>query len=268
VVLRNQNATPEYAGYMANAFILPQGTNDNRVITAGSADLLGADGTKSRLFLVSTRPGMIYETGTAFTPTAQIDPMLPATVTYTLTYPDGRVVSTSAQGDQFGNFVGPVKWTLDIPGIYHYNVVADWQGYKGYMPGLPKDGGDFYVIEKDKPTGAAVLKLNLPEQSSFVATGVLTITGTSTASTISYAALTPGAVLDGGTIALNGGKFTYTFNPAALAANIPFYNIQNLASGQEVVQLTFFSTETGAGGVVYHSAVRVIIRGTTVLYVY
>jgi hypothetical protein len=100
-------------------------------------------------------------------------------------------------------------------------VSADWQGYKGYMPGLPKDGGNFYVIEKDKPAGAVNLKLNLPEQSSFAAAGTLTITGTSTASSVSYAALTPGAVLDGGTLTVTGGKFSYTFDPAALAAKSP-----------------------------------------------
>jgi len=40
-----------------NAFIMTAGTNDNRVITAGSEDLAGSGYTKSRLFLVSTRPG-------------------------------------------------------------------------------------------------------------------------------------------------------------------------------------------------------------------
>ncbi len=272
VVLRKQGASPAYAGYMSSGFILPPRTNDNRVITAGSEDLLGADGTKARLFLVSTRPGMIYSTGTAFVPVAQIDPILPANVTYTLIYPDGRTVTAQGQGDQFGNFAGKDKWLLDMPGIYHYNVAADWQGYKGYMPGLPKNGGEFYVIEKDKPAGAPVLKLNLPEQSSFSPSGILTITGSSTSSSISYAALTPGAVLAQGSVPVTGGKFTYTFDPAAIAKNIPIYDTVNLVTGKpeikDVVQLTFFSTETGPDSSVCHSAVRIIIRGTTVLYVY
>ena len=215
---------------------------------------------------------MIYETGTTFTPVAQIDPVLPAKITYTLTYPDGRTVVAQGLGDQFGNFAGKDRWTLDIPGIYHFNIVADWQGYKGYMPGLPKDGGEFYVIEKDKPANAPALKLNLPEQSSFSPSGTLTINGASTSKTISFAALTPGAVLDQGTIPVKGGKFSYTFNPAAIAQRIPLYDTVNLVTGKpeikDVVQLTFFSAETGSGGTVYHSAVRVILRGTTVLYVY
>jgi hypothetical protein len=78
--------------------------------------------------------------------------------------------------------------------------------------------------------------------------------------------------LDQGTLAVKGGKFGYTFDPAALAKKIPIYDTVNLVTGlpeiKDVVQLTFFSTETGPGGVLYHSAVRLIIRGTTVLYVY
>jgi hypothetical protein len=40
---------------------LPQGTNNNRIIAPGSEDLIGADGTQARLFLVGTRPGMAHE---------------------------------------------------------------------------------------------------------------------------------------------------------------------------------------------------------------
>ena len=90
VVLRKMGQAPQYAGYMASAFVLPRGSNDNRVIAAGSEDLLGSTGEKARFWLVGTRPGMLYETGAAFAPAVQIDPMLPVTVTFTLTYPDGR----------------------------------------------------------------------------------------------------------------------------------------------------------------------------------
>ena len=273
VVVKNSGQNPVYAGYMSNGFIQPKGTNNNRIIAAGSEDLLGSDGTKSRLFLVSTRPGMIYETGYAFAPAVQIDPILPAAITYTLTYPDGRKVTARGNGDAFGSFAGKDKWILDIPGIYHFTVIGEWQGYTGYMPGLPPEGGDFYVLEKDRPANAAALKLKLPEQSSFSPAGNLVINGvTSTNNYVSYAAIMPGAVLAQGAIPVDGGKFTYTFDPSAVARAIPLYDTYNLTSGKpdikDVVQLTFFSTEISPDGKTYHSCVRVIIRGTTVLYVY
>jgi hypothetical protein len=73
---------------------------------------------------------MVYEIGTAFAPAVQIDPILPATITYVLTYPDGRTVMARGEGDRFGSFVGKDKWILDIPGVYHFNLEAEWQGYK------------------------------------------------------------------------------------------------------------------------------------------
>ena len=44
VVLRQQGQAPLYAGYLSSAFLLPKGTNNNRVIAAGSEDLIGPTG--------------------------------------------------------------------------------------------------------------------------------------------------------------------------------------------------------------------------------
>lgn len=270
VVVKKKGEAPIYAGYMASAFILPKGTNNNRIIAPGAEDLIGSDGKKSRLFLVGTRPGMLYETGTTFVPVAQIDPMLPATVKFTITYPDGKQMVTEGTGDRFGTCVGKDRWVLDVPGIYKYYLEADWQSYKGYMPGLPREGGELYVIEKELPSDAAGLKLNLPDESSFPPDKGLTITGTSTAQTVDYAAVIPGAVVAQGTLAVNGGKFQYSFNPAAINSAIPTYDTVNLVNGRpeikDVVHLTFFSRETSPGGKTYHSFVRLIIRGNRVLY--
>ena len=95
------------------------------------------------------------------------------------------------------------------------------------------------------------------------------ITGTSTASTVYYAAVIPGAVVAQGSVAVSGGKFEYLFDPAAINQTTPTYDITNLITGRpeirDVVQLTFFSEEK-AGGTAYHSFVRLIIRGNTVIY--
>jgi hypothetical protein len=271
VVLRKKGEAPAYAGYISSCSILPAGAKNNRIITPGQEDLLGPDGTKARFFLVGTRPGMIYEMGTSFTPAVQIDPILSANITFKLVYPDGRQVAAQGTCDQFGTFAGKDKWLLDQPGVYRYFLEGDWQGHKGYMPGLPKEGGEFYVVEKELPAGTSGLKLNLPGESTFNPAKELVISGNSTARKIYYAAVTPGAVLDQGSVTVTSGKFEYRFNPEAINRKVPAYDITNLKTGQpeikDVVHLTFFSEEVTPSGSTYHTCVRLILRGNTVIYV-
>jgi hypothetical protein len=270
VVMRKAGQTPLYAGYMASAFILPKGSNNNRIVAAGTEDVPGADGSWSRFFLVGLRPGMTYEQGTAFAPAVQIDPMLPVNIRFQLTWPDGRTAVWEGQGDKTGTFVGANRPSLDLPGVYTYTLEGEWQGYKGYMPGLPKRGGYMYVVEKERPAGAPELKLNLAPQSYFVPDKGVTITGASTASFVHYAAVIPGAVIDQGVLPVRNGKFEYRFDPAAIHEATPTYDIISIRDGKpdikDVVHLTFFSGELGTGGQVGHSYARVILRGNQVLY--
>jgi hypothetical protein len=269
VVVQSQGQDAAYAGYISSAFILPKGSQNNRIITAGSENMTGSNGSQARLFLVGLRPGSAYEVGTPFAPAAQIDPILPATVKFTLTYPDGRVKTAEGKGDKFGSWSNAEKWTLDIPGIYRYWIEADWQGYKGYMPGLPKDGGEFYVYEKARPSGATGMTLNLPEQSTFSVASGLKITGKTTADVIHYAILTPGAVLTQGDLPVNNGTFTYTFEPSKMHELAPIYDIVNLVNGKpelgKIIHITLFSAEQAPGGETYHDLLRVILRGNTAI---
>jgi hypothetical protein len=174
-------------------------------------------------------------------------------------------------GDSFGSFVGKDKWPLDLPGVYTYTLEAEWNGYTGVMPGLQKTGGELYVIEKDRPANAKGLSFNLPAQSAFPANGVLTLKGASTAKTVRYAAVIPGAAILQGNLPVQNGRFEYTFDPAAVSKTTPTYDIFNLVNGKpeikDVVHLTFFSAETAPGGAVVHAFARLILRGNTVLYV-
>ena len=63
VVLRRPGQDPLYAGYIASAFMLPKGTNNNRVVAPGSEDLNGPLGEKARFYLVGLRPGTAFPVG-------------------------------------------------------------------------------------------------------------------------------------------------------------------------------------------------------------
>ena len=268
VVLRRAGQAPMYAGYIASAFLLPKGTNNNRIVAAGSEDLNGPLGDKARFFLVGLRPGTAYDIGSTFRPAMQIDPILPASVHFVLTYPDGRQVTCDGTGDKFGSFAGPTAWPLDVPGVYRYQVSARWSGYEGRMPGLPDSGGWFFVYSKTRPAGAAGLRIDGASQRTFSASTGVTITGTSGASSVRYTLITPGAVIDQGEIPVRAGRFTYTFDPVAAHAKVPLYDIVSVTTGKpqigRVIHLTFFAEEKVGGGSFFDVS-RVILRGTTAI---
>ncbi len=267
-----KNQTPLYASYIASAFILPKETNNNRVISPGSEDLIGADGRKFRFFLVSVRPGMVYEQNAVFVPAFQIDPILPVSIRFDIRYPDGTIKTAEGTADRFGSFAGTERWPLDQPGVYVYTVKTDWQGYPGCVPGLPAEGGYLFVKEKIAPAGASGLKLTLPNQQVFPVEKGLTIEGKSTAEIVFFAAVMPGAVVDQGRIPVERGSFKYHFDSEALNRRMPIYDIVNQRSGRKeigrVIHLTFFSCEKSPDLTPYHAFARVILRGNTAIYTF
>lgn len=270
VVLRNQGKAPAYAGYEATADILANRTNNNRIIAAGDEDLPSPDGIPSRFFLVPVRPGSTYPAGATFTAVLQIDPIVPCNVTFTLTAPDNTTNVATGQGDQYGYFAASKGWVLNQPGVWTYNVNATWNGYQGHVPGLPITGGWIYVIENGSAIGPG-MTLNMPAQQTFSPTSGLNVTGQTSASQVYYAVIIPGAVLEQGILPVANGSFTYYFNPQKMSSLIQTYDIINFVNGQpqigKIVHLTFFSEEKATNGTIYHSFDRVVLRGTTAVYV-
>lgn len=269
VVIRNKNQSAMYAGYQASGFILPRGTNNNRVIGPGDEDLPSPDGEPARFFLVSVRPGMVYYVGNSFGAVLQIDPVVPCDVIFTLTTPNGTNLVTTGKGDQYGYFVATNKWALDKPGVWAYTINATWNGHRGKVPGLPDSGGWIFVLENETLPSSG-MTLQMPEIQTFSPTAGLNITGHTTASKVYYATIIPGAVLEQGILSVSNETFQYSFNPQRMADKIQTYDIINLVNGKpeigRVVHLTFFSEEHGTSGS-YHSFVRVILRGTKAVYV-
>jgi hypothetical protein len=268
-VLRQKDKAPLYAGYMATAIILPRFTVNNRVIAPGAEEIEGPTGAKSRVFIaMNARPGMVYDAGTTFAPALQIDPMVPISITFTLAYPDGHKVLAQGVADATGSFAGKERWALDQPGVYRYTIDSNWNGFSGLVPGLPKDGGEFYVVEKERPAGAKGLTFDLPPLSKFDPVKGTKFVGTSTAKVVHYAVVIPGAVLMQGTLPVVGGKFEFAFDPAAINAIARTYEIKNIVTEKtelgDVVQITFFSEETLPS--VHHSFVRLVLRGNVVNY--
>ncbi|MBF0501590.1 MAG: hypothetical protein HQM09_15735 [Candidatus Riflebacteria bacterium] len=269
VVVRRSGRQPCYAGYMASAFILPGGSKNNRIIAPGSEELIGADGSKSRFFLASARPGTVYEQNAVFVPFVQVDPILPVHIRYVLRYPDGSEKITEGVCDKFGHFIGHERWPLEQAGVYVFKISADWNGHKGYVPGLPEEGGFLFVRESTAPNQSG-LKLALAEQQTFDVTAGLKIDGSSSADEVCFTAIMPGAIIDQGRIPVKNGSFTYHLDPAEVNRRIPIYDIENRGTRHKeigrIIHLTFFSFEKPTDIKPFHSFNRVVIRGTTALY--
>jgi len=268
VVVRRPGQEAMYSGYIASAFLLPRGSNNNRVIAPGAEDLNGPLGERARFYLVGLRPGTAFPVGSTFRPALQIDPLLPVSITFTLTYPDGRRQVAQGVGDRFGSFAGPAAWPLDVAGVYAYQIRATWNGHDGRMPGLPESGGEFFVYSTSRPAGAAGLRIDGASQRTFSAATGVTIAGTSSAPLVHYTLITPGAVIEQGDLEVRGGKFQYVFDPVAVHQKVPLYDITSISTGKpqigRVIHLTFFAEEK-SGGTPFFDVTRVILRGTTAI---
>jgi hypothetical protein len=268
VVVRQAGAAPAYAGYISSAFLLPRGSNNNRVIAPGSEDLVGSTGQRSKVFLVGPRPGMTYPVGTTFAAAFQIDPIVPVNITFKITYPDGHTAKTSGVSDAYGSFAGPDRFVLDTPGIYRYTVDANWNGNPAIMPGLPSEGGELYVLEALRPANVTGIQIATADGTTFDPVTGIHITGKSTADKVHFTAVMPGAVLDQGDLTVSNGQFDYYFSPTAMHSRAETYDIANRVTGKpelgDVVHVTLFSAETTAEGQVYHSFARVVFRGNQV----
>lgn len=270
VVLARGDQAPLYAGYQASAFIIPGGSNADRVVAPGSEDLLGPTGEKARFFLVGLRPGTCLEKGSVLTATAQIDPILPVKVKFSLAYPDGTRKSTEGMSDALGGFAGPDRFSLDQVGLYRYWIEGEWQGHSGSMPGLPRDGGYLFVFDGTAAADPAALSSGLPSWSSFPAEAGFTVKGKTSCDKVYYAALMPGAVLAQGELPVVDGAWQYVFDPVALNKAAPIYDLTNPYSGKRdesrLVHVSFFGTKKDAEGRTRGYVDRIVVRGREVVH--
>jgi hypothetical protein len=271
VVVRKNGETPQYSGYISTAFIIPKGQKNNRVIEAGSEEITGPDGKKDRFFLVGLRPGSTYPVGAGIVASVQIDPILPVNMKVTLVYPNGKVKKVTGIGDKYGYFAGNERWILDTPGVYYYKVEGEWKGHKGYMPGLPKEGGQIYVFNPEDTGIDSNLKLDVGGLKYFPVNKGFTVKGSSTANEIYYSILMPGAVIEQGKIRVKKGKFEYNFIPAEINKKIPIYDIKNIKKDKDdigrIVHMSFFSKEKSNDGKYNYELKKIILRGTKIISV-
>jgi hypothetical protein len=292
-VVRFENGTPSYAGYLATASLLPKGTKNNRIVAKGSEDITGSTGEKNRFFLVGYRPGMGVEQGSTWRPAIQVDPQVPATIHVELMDPSGAVVKSWTGPSAGGTYSNADGFLLSQPGVYKYLLTGTWvddiagsatlgQPFTSTMPGLLGNIGEFYVFTKDckedgsvpapcRPAGATGLTFDVPPNLSPTEPRTIIGHSSSRGGKVRYAIIMPGAVLaQGDTDVDASGTFTLTISPTALHAAAPIYDIASVTDHRpelpgRVLHISFLSEETAADGTRYQDFKRIVVRGSTVV---
>jgi hypothetical protein len=183
------------------------------------------------------RPGSVLEVGDAFSFSGHVAPPLDSRVTVTVTSPSDAVRTIDGHADKVGWFYDPsADFAVDEPGVWTVGVrvVHD----RVYQPGglvpishntgtvLGADEGRyaFYVVEHGAPrlsiTSPSPGFLTWPNGLEAVEIEGTVPAGLSTP-VVSYTIAMPGFILEQGTVAPDGGRFTVAYDPVALRSDFP-----------------------------------------------
>ena len=195
--------------------------------------------------------------------------MLPVTIRFVLTYPDGRTKTAEGTGDAFGSFVGAERWPLDVTGVYRYRLDGRVERPPGGMPGLPTRAGSSTSSERRVPSGTAGCASRARRSATFSADDRRPDHGQQDRRTVRYAVIMPGAVIDQGELAVAGGRFRTGSTRSPSTRECRLYDVVNNRDRQAPdrparPRHVLLEEETPAGTPFFDFA-RVILRGTTAL---
>lgn len=225
------------------------------------------------MHLTGVRPGTVLETGDTFAVSGAVGPPLAATVRYTVTGPDGTR-TRSGRANEVGYYYDPADdFVVTVPGIYTVDLTVSYGGPTSAQarvdPPAQGDvlgtaGGRFRVFVV--PRGSPPLSVNfvahelLPEPAGFDVTAT-TPAGVSLRRW--YATTTmPGFVLDDRGAVAEGRRFSYTYDPLALARDFPNLDASMFGQAVDVITVTLYAQGVDAEGDPAHAATVLVLHGT------
>ncbi|MFN8543759.1 MAG: hypothetical protein U0807_06090 [Candidatus Binatia bacterium] len=221
---------PSGATTDANTSVLPPlqwGPGGDPILT------LGGQPIDAFVVPLAARPGTILEVGDRFSFSAQLAPTLPASVSVTVTGPDGASHTIAGRANAIGYFYDPAQdYVVSTPGVHHVAVTATFDGATSAGPTSPPystgtvlgavaGGFDVYVVAADTPA----LPAGLPPWSVVAGAGPVPLTvhapfGVQTG-TVHYTIAMPGVLLTSGTAAVADATATIVYDPLLLAQTYP-----------------------------------------------
>ena len=239
--------------------------------TTEGGPLLRLQGEDVHLFMVSTgtRPGAILTVGEVFRLAGHLMPPLPSQAEVTVTAPDGRTWSLSAQANPVGYLYDPsTDLTVDQPGVWtaelrlwHDGTCSGGQTIPPYPSGsvLGAANGrfEFYVVPPDNPE----LTITSPRPGPLPIHGGIVpieIRGRLPCEATVHATMTmPGFILSQGTVQADGRDFELVYDPVALNQGHPNIDLVGRSDSvpglSDTILITVFATGTDDDGPWYRA---------------
>ncbi|NLS77224.1 MAG: hypothetical protein GXY76_08200 [Chloroflexi bacterium] len=288
----------QYAIYAsADVYIAPGEAQSNRTMppfqgAAGGPDggpLLTLEGEAIDLFIQPTaaRPGTILQVGETFSFAGQFVPTLASRLAVTVTLPSGATRHISGQANKIGYFYDPAQdFVATEAGVYRVQVRGWHDGAtsagpvappypQGSVLGAARGWFDVYVVAPAAPP----LEVAIPQRSLARAAQPLEVEiippagweGLEARYTLSLS----GAILEQGTLAAEGGRLAYVYDPMRLNADHPNLDVSIIAEqwafipwdepeAADTVQLDLF-VAGAAGGRAVQAARAITLQGAQLL---
>ncbi len=273
VVRDRETGKAYYDAYSAAIRILPPGSGYTAVVSPGHRPVSGLGARDHMLFLGLNTSG-VYAVGHELLLGGTVMPPSSADLTFDIVWPSGRRESMGGTANRLGGFSPPRSIVMDEPGVYRVKVALsreldDGQVVHGDVVGSGDGEILYFALREDTPR---VLSSPLPSFSQISPRDTIELPLQWNPDlqdvTLRWSFMTPGALFDEGSRAMDGASFDFPFRPRQAAIQLPNFDTVNYATGADLltdIAVFVFFVEGRLNGELIHDAIRLVLRGDVLI---
>ncbi|MEE2828225.1 MAG: hypothetical protein VX498_03470 [Myxococcota bacterium] len=267
VVLKDHvTGTNHYDAHSSTISVLPDDGATTAILGPGTHPITSTSERGHRLFVGQDSHDVLLQGETIFLG-GMVAPAVQTDVEWTVTRPDGGVVTVEGRSTRLGIVRGTSGVPADLPGVYRIRTHMTWGELIGDTVGTATGEFQHFVVPKE---AESLLSSPLPAMQQIdVKEGweiPLEWSEGLEDVEIHFGVIMPGRVLDQGFVEPAGSSYAYRFAPQQVAVQHRNYDARNYGTGEweaaDTVVLQFFLQASRAGEPVY-DAMRFVLRGST-----